>query len=441
MSASSAEVPGGLNLDPPEPDGSASARKRARSSGNPVGTVTSATDDLRVKVRGRKVAALQKGRGLDTPCCLRVHAQGIKPMLPPACLMEELPTTEALATQINQWRSQIADVMNGNDDRLLCIVGPCSVHDPKAAMEYAARLKHLSDSVSKDILVVMRVYFEKPRTTVGWKGLINDPELDGTYKINKGLRVARQLLLDINELGLPCGTEFLDTISPQFTADLVSWGAIGARTTESQIHRELASGLSMPVGFKNGTSGDCQVAVDACKAAAGEHSFLSVSKQGVAGIVETSGNSDCHIILRGGSNGPNYKEEDVQAACEVLAKGKLRQTLIVDCSHGNSKKLHTNQPIVADDIAKRTAAGDHKVAGVMLESFLKPGRQDIPKSTTTTDGAKRQRLLSEPAQMGAPVLTQMAYGMSVTDACMDWEMTTPVLDQLAAAVRARRALK
>ena len=411
MSASSAEVPGGLNLDPPEPDGSASARKRARSSGNPVGTVTSATDDLRVKVRGRKVAALQKGRGLDTPCCLRVHAQGIKPMLPPACLMEELPTTEALATQINQWRSQIADVMNGNDDRLLCIVGPCSVHDPKAAMEYAARLKHLSDSVSKDILVVMRVYFEKPRTTVGWKGLINDPNLDGTCEINKGLRMARQFLLGINELGLPCGTEFLDTISPQFTADLVSWGAIGARTTESQLHRELASGLSMPVGFKNGTSGDCQVAVDACKAAAGQHSFLSVSKQSIAGIVQTGGNSDCHIILRGGK-GPNYKEEDVQAACEVLAKGKLRQTLIVDCSHGNSRKLHTNQPIVAADIAKRIAAGDHKVAGVMLESFLLCGNQKIGPN--------------------------MQYGMSVTDACMDWSMTVDVVQELAKAVRDRR---
>ncbi len=364
--------------------------------------------------------------------------QGIQPMLPPACLMEELPPSEDLATQIAHWRAQIADVMQGKDDRLLCIVGPCSVHDPKAAMEYAARLKHLAASVSKDILIVMRVYFEKPRTTVGWKGLINDPDLDGTFKINKGLRIARQLLLDINRLGLPCGTEFLDTISPQFTADLVSWGAIGARTTESQIHRELTSGLSMPVGFKNGTSGDCQIAVDACKAAAGQHSFLSVSKQGVAGIVQTTGNEDCHLILRGGAKGPNYKEEDVQAACAVLAKGKLRESLIVDCSHGNSRKIHTNQPIVAADIAERIAAGDHKVAGVMLESFLQPGNQAIPKQASSA-GAKRQKVDSE--HVGAPVLKEMTYGMSVTDACMDWDMTKPVLDQLAAAVKARRALE
>ena len=267
-------IPGGLDMvasggDPKWQVDDTASRKRARSSGNTVGTTVTETDDLRVKVRAAACVCLGRDRSHRCPArrarprcadSLSCTAQGIKPMLPPACLMEELPTDDALADQISSWRTQVADVMNGADDRLLCIVGPCSVHDPKAAMEYAARLKHLSATVSKDILIVMRVYFEKPRTTVGWKGLINDPDLDGSFHINKGLRMARELLLDINQLGLPVGTEFLDTISPQFTADLVAWGAIGARTTESQLHRELSSGLSMPVGFKNGTSGDCQVA-------------------------------------------------------------------------------------------------------------------------------------------------------------------------------------
>ena len=446
----SPSIPGGLDIVASGPDATASARKRARSSGNPVGTVATETDDLRVKVRPfraaqrspppnrRSVRPQRSDRRLAAWLVAVRSTQGIKPMLPPACLMEELPSSEALGEQINLWRAQIADVMRGKDDRLICVVGPCSVHDPQAAMEYAKRLKDLSDEISKDILIVMRVYFEKPRTTVGWKGLINDPDLDGTFKINKGLRIARQLLLDINELGLPAGTEFLDTMSPQFTADLVAWGAIGARTTESQIHRELTSGLSMPVGFKNGTSGDCQVAVDACRAAAGQHSFLSVSKQGVAGIVQTSGNEDCHLILRGGANGPNYKEEDVQAACAVLAKGKLHQSLIVDCSHGNSKKIHTNQPIVAADLAKRIAAGDKKVAGVMLESFLKPGNQKIPTvaAPAETGGAKRAKRSADAC--AAPALKEMEYGMSVTDACMDWEMTVDVVQELAKAVRDRR---
>ena len=353
--------------------------------------------------------------------------------------MEDLPTDRAVAEQINGWRKEVADVMRGADDRLLCIVGPCSVHDPKAGLEYAARLKDLANTVKKDIVIVMRVYFEKPRTTVGWKGLINDPELDGSCKINKGLRTAREFLLKVNQLGLPAGTEFLDTISPQFTADLVSWGAIGARTTESQVHRELSSGLSMPVGFKNGTSGDCQIAVDAIRAASHPHSFLSVSKQGIAGIVQTGGNEDCHLILRGGSDGPNYEEEHVAAACAVLTKGKQRPSLIVDCSHGNSRKIHTNQPIVAADVAKRVAAGDTKVAGIMLESFLCAGRQDIPKPTTCAPAkAGEAPVLGFGGLQPSLQLTCMEYGCSVTDACMDWDMTQQVLDDLAAAVRARR---
>jgi 3-deoxy-7-phosphoheptulonate synthase len=298
-------------------------------------------------------------------------------LLPPASLVDELGTEHELADQISGWRKDIARVMRGQDDRLLVIVGPCSIHDPEAAIEYAARLRCAAATHKSELLIVMRVYFEKPRTTVGWKGLINDPDLDGTFKVNKGLRVARELMLDINRMGLPVGCEFLDTISPQFMADLVSWGAIGARTTESQVHRELSSGLSMPVGFKNGTSGDCQIAVDAIRAASHPHSFLSVSKQGIAGIVETQGNEDCHIILRGGSDGPNYSAEHCAVACEVLKKNSLTPTLIVDCSHGNSRKLHTNQPLVAADLAKRIAAGDQQVAGVMLESFLLCGNQKI----------------------------------------------------------------
>eukprot|EP01052_Picozoa_sp_SAG31_P045770 SAG31_NODE_8495_length_1441_cov_1.401639_1_plen_345_part_00 len=308
----------------------------------------------------------------------------------------------------------LAQIVRGEDDRLLVIVGPCSIHDPKAGLEYAARLKSFAEGHKDNLVVVMRVYFEKPRTTVGWKGLINDPDLDGSFKINKGLRIAREFLLQVNKLGLPAATEFLDTISPQFTADLLSWGAIGARTTESQVHRELASGLSMPVGFKNGTSGDCQVAIDAVQAAAHAHNFLSVSKQSVACIVQTAGNMDGHIILRGGSDGPNYSEEHVSAAVEQIKKGKQRPHLIVDCSHGNSRKKHENQPIVAADLASRIAAGDTKVAGVMLESFLVCGNQKIV-----------------PGQA-------LQYGQSVTDACMDWSTTVTVVENLAKAVQARR---
>ena len=343
---------------------------------------------------------------------LRVKA--IKPLLPPACLQEEIELDADLSTKINAWRAEVAKAIRGEDDRLLVIVGPCSVHDPKAAIEYAARLRHLAEVHKQDLLVVMRVYFEKPRTTVGWKGLINDPDLDGSFKINKGLRTARQLMLEITQLGLPIGTEFLDTISPQFTADLVSWGAIGARTTESQVHRELASGLSMPVGFKNGTSGDCQIAVDAIQASSNAHCFLSVSKQGMAGIVQTAGNSDCHLILRGGNGGPNYSEKDCTQSVDLLVKNKQRPYLIVDCSHANSQKKHTNQPIVAADIAGRLAAGDSKVAGVMLESFLLAGNQKI--------------------EVGKP----LAYGMSVTDACMDWTATEDVMNVFAKAVQDRR---
>jgi len=370
------------------------AKTVARALGNPMGTPMSDTDDLRITK--------------------------IRPLLPPACLIEDYPCTPEVGDFVHKSRTQVQKIMQGVDDRLLVIVGPCSVHDPSAALEYAARLKAFADSKGlwKNLFIVMRVYFEKPRTTVGWKGLINDPNLDGSFQINKGLRMARSLLLEINTMGLSAGTEFLDTISPQFIADLVAWGAIGARTTESQCHRELASGLSMPIGFKNGTGGDVQVAVDAIKAAAGAHSFLSISKQSVACIVQTCGNKDCHIILRGGSDGPNYSDEHVRSVRATCKKSGVCEPLMVDCSHGNSCKDHTRQPIVAADIAKRIAAGSRDVFGVMLESFLMAGAQKFVAGS----GQK------------------LTYGMSITDKCMDWGTTEGVLMGLAEAVEARRAL-
>ncbi|KAI7859384.1 3-deoxy-7-phosphoheptulonate synthase [Circinella umbellata] len=346
----------------------------------------------------------------------------IKPLIPPQILMEDIPLTLKAAQTIVDGRREAENVIKGSDDRLLVVVGPCSIHDVKAAKEYASRLIEYNNNAKDDLLIIMRVYFEKPRTTVGWKGLINDPQLNNSYEINKGLRIARQLLLDLNESGIPTGCEFLDTISPQYTGDLVAWGAIGARTTESQVHRELASGLSCPVGFKNGTDGGITVAMDAIKAASNGHHFLSVTKQGLSAIVQTNGNDSCHVILRGGKGGPNYDSESVKKCVEALEKAKAPKKVMIDCSHGNSSKDHNRQPIVAQDIAKQLAqpsvTGDY-IMGVMIESHLNEGRQDIP-----SEGPHR-----------------LNYGQSVTDACINWEDTVKTLDVLREGVRARRAAR
>ncbi|KAI7860308.1 3-deoxy-7-phosphoheptulonate synthase [Circinella umbellata] len=346
----------------------------------------------------------------------------VKPLIPPQILMEDIPLTLRAAQTILEGRMASENVIKGKDDRLLVVVGPCSIHDVKAAKEYATRLLEYSNDAKEDLLIIMRVYFEKPRTTVGWKGLINDPFLNNSYEINKGLRIARQLLLDLNEMGIPTGCEFLDTISPQYTGDLVSWGAIGARTTESQIHRELASGLSCPVGFKNGTDGGITVAMDAIKAASNGHHFLSVTKQGLSAIVQTQGNDSCHVIVRGGKMGPNYDGEHVKEAAKALEKAKLSARIMIDCSHGNSSKDHNRQSIVADSIAQQLAepyeTGDH-IAGVMIESHLVEGRQDIP-----TEGPYG-----------------LTYGQSITDACINWGDTVKVLDTLRKGVNARRAAR
>jgi len=308
----------------------------------------------------------------------------------------------------------MAKVMFGDDPRLAVVVGPCSIHDPVAGLEYAKRLRAEAERFKEDLCVFMRVYFEKPRTIIGWKGLINDPGLDNSYRINEGLRKARGFLLQVARLGLPIGTEFLDPITPQFIADVVSWGAIGARTVESQVHRELASGLSMPVGFKNGTGGTVQIAVDAIRSAAHPHHFLSVTKQGLAAIVATNGNPECHLILRGGTSGPNYGAAEVGDALAKLEAAGLTPRLMIDCSHANSSKRHDRQPMVVEEVAAQISAGGSHVSGVMLESFLEDGRQDH-------DGER-----------------DLTFGQSITDACMGWERTLPVFEQLAAASRARR---
>ena len=339
---------------------------------------------------------------------------GLRPLIPPAILMEELPIGEKSSETVAKGREQIQAILRGTDDRLLVVVGPCSVHDPKAALEYAHRLKAMADRTARDLLVVMRVYFEKPRTIVGWKGLINDPHLDESFAINEGLRRARHFLIDVAELGLAAGTEFLDPISPQFIADLVSWGAIGARTSESQVHRELASGLSMPVGFKNGTEGSIQIAIDAIKSAAHPHHFLSVTKQGVAAIVETRGNPDCHLILRGGARGANYQADVLAEVAVALGRAGLPDRVIIDCSHANSGKDPARQGEVALEVGGQIAGGNRSIVGLMLESFLEEGRQDV--------------------RPGAPLV----YGKSITDACMSWERTEPVLEDLAAAAHERR---
>lgn len=343
---------------------------------------------------------------------LRIKA--VRPLITPALLQEWLPAPEAAQQLVETSRAAISDVLQGRDDRLIVVVGPCSIHDHDQAMDYARQLKAQADALAGELLVVMRVYFEKPRTTVGWKGYINDPHLDGSFAINEGLEMARALLLDVLALGLPVGTEFLDLLSPQFISDLVSWGAIGARTTESQSHRQLASGLSCPVGFKNGTDGGVKVASDAIQAASAPHAFMGMTKMGQSAIFETRGNGDCHVILRGGKQ-PNYGAEHVQAACALLEGAGLRPQVMIDVSHANSSKQHRRQIDVAADVAQQIAGGDARITGLMIESHLQEGRQDI------VDGQP------------------LAHGVSVTDACISLEQTVPVLEQLAAAVKARRA--
>ena len=345
-----------------------------------------------------------------------VRIEHLHPLVPPAVFMEEIPMSAELEDFVLRSRQAGEEIMKGRSDRLLVIVGPCSIHDPKSAIEYAEKLKVARDRYADDLELVMRVYFEKPRTTVGWKGFINDPHLDESYDINKGLREARTLLVQLAQMGLPAGTEFLDTITPQYIADIVAWGAIGARTTESQVHRQLASGLSMPVGFKNGTDGNIQIALDAINAAAGQHVFLSVTKHGTAAIVQTRGNDSCHLILRGGKASPNYDAASVGNSAALLQQRNLPPHVMVDCSHGNSLKDYRRQPTVAHDVAEQLKAGSRAISGVMIESHLHEGRQDV-----------------EPGK-------DLTYGQSITDACISWETTEQVLEELAQAVRARRAL-
>lgn len=342
-----------------------------------------------------------------------VRIKEIKELVPPAHVFREYPVSNRAAQTTYAARQAIHRILHGADDRLLVIIGPCSIHDYASAIEYAGRLAKEAEKYSEDLVVVMRVYFEKPRTTVGWKGLINDPRLDNTFRINEGLRLARRILLEVNELGLPCATEFLDTITPQYTADLIAWGAIGARTTESQVHRELASGLSCPVGFKNGTDGNMRIAVDAIRAANSPHHFLSVTKSGHTAIVSTVGNEDCHVILRGGKE-PNFDAPSVELACAEIAKAGLAARVMVDFSHGNSRKQYKLQLEVSDSVAAQVSGGDERIVGVMVESHLLEGRQDLLPDS------------------------DLQYGQSITDACIGWDDSLRVLAQLASAVRSRR---
>ncbi|MCF8168948.1 MAG: 3-deoxy-7-phosphoheptulonate synthase [Rhodoferax sp.] len=374
---------------------SSSAKQSGDWYGNarPIADRTSQTDDERIK--------------------------DITVLPPPEHLIRFFPIQgSAVETLIASTRRSIHDIMAGTDDRLLVVIGPCSIHDPGAALEYGRRLKEQRMKYADTLEIVMRVYFEKPRTTVGWKGLINDPYLDESFRIDEGLRIARQLLIEINRLGLPAGSEFLDVISPQYLGELISWGAIGARTTESQVHRELASGLSAPIGFKNGTDGNIKIATDAIQAAAGGHHFLSVHKNGQVAIVQTNGNPDCHVILRGGKT-PNFDAQSVAAACKELEKAKLPARLMVDCSHANSSKQHQKQVDVARDIAAQIAAGSNSVFGVMVESHLQAGAQ---KFTPGKDDS-----------------SALTYGQSITDACIGWDDSLVCLDVLSAAVQTRRA--
>ncbi|MGO3126817.1 MAG: 3-deoxy-7-phosphoheptulonate synthase [Luteimonas sp.] len=343
-----------------------------------------------------------------------LRIRDLQPLTPPATLLAELPCSDAMSTTVADARAASHAILHGEDDRLIVVVGPCSIHDPVAAMEYAHRLRALRETHGDALELVMRVYFEKPRTTIGWKGLINDPDLDGSFRIDKGLRLARGVLREINALGLPAGVEFLDIISPQYLADLVAWGAIGARTTESQVHREMASGLSCPVGFKNGTGGDVRIAVDAVGAASHPHHFLAVGKDGRCAVASTSGNPDCHVILRGGA-APNYETAHVEAASGVLQAQGLRAALMIDASHANSSKNPDNQPKVIDDIARQLEGGERRIVGAMIESHLIKGKQVLVPGTP------------------------LVYGQSITDGCIDWDTTVRTLDRLADAVRTRRA--
>ncbi len=333
----------------------------------------------------------------------------LKPLIPPAILMEEIPLSETGERTVSETRKAIENIMDERDRRLLVVIGPCSIHDTRAAREYGRRLSDLRHRYRDTLEIVMRVYFEKPRTRKGWKGLINDPYLDDSFEINKGLHLARQLLVDLGEMGMPCGCEFLDTITPQFIADAVSWGAIGARTTESQIHRELASGLSMPVGFKNGTDGSVTTAIDAIHASAGSHHFLSVTKQSVAAIVETSGNDYAHLILRGGGGATNFDRESIATHCASLRREGLRPRLMIDCSHGNSMKDHCRQMDVGRNLAEQIAGGGSEIFGLMIESNLVEGKQPLA------------------------VLDQLKYGQSITDACLGWEDSEALLEELSGA--------
>ncbi|KNE92391.1 3-deoxy-7-phosphoheptulonate synthase [Puccinia striiformis f. sp. tritici PST-78] len=350
-----------------------------------------------------------------------LRVKNVRPLIPPQILMEDYPVSHAAINTITAGRIGADAIVKGQDDRLLVIVGPCSIHDTTAGLEYAKLLKAYADGAKDHLHILMRTYFEKPRTTVGWKGLINDPSLDGSFQINKGLRIARGFLLECADLGVPVAVEFLDQISPQYIADTVSWGAIGARTTESQCHRELASGLSTPVGFKNGTNGSVGIAIDAIRAAKSGHVFLSVTKQGISAIVETNGNDACHVILRGSNTGPNFSSSHIKECVQELSKAGLKPLVMVDCSHGNSEKKHERQLVVAEDIAtqlENPETQDH-IMGVMIESNLVEGKQSLES-------------------LGP---NKLAYGQSITDACLDWESTKKALDRLKAAVGQRRAQK
>ncbi len=343
-----------------------------------------------------------------------LHVIDTHELIAPASLSYAIPLTDTAAHTVYNGREIVKNILHGNDSRLLVVIGPCSIHDAALAREYAARLSAVQAQLQDALALFMRVYFEKPRTTVGWKGLINDPHLDDSFEINEGLHIARHLLIDLNEMGIPCATEFLDPITPAYMAELVSWGAIGARTTESQTHRELASGLSCPVGFKNGTDGNVQIAIDACRAASHHHHFLGVTREGRSAIIATGGNPDCHVILRGGQHGPNYQSAQIDTIAKALQAAGLAPRAMVDCSHANSGKDHERQAQVALEIATAIGAGENRIIGVMLESHLKPGRQDL--------------------KPGRP----LAHGISITDACMGWEASVPVLEALAAAARKRR---
>lgn len=352
-------------------------------------------------------------QALDAPNTSDLRIRALDPLPSPRQMLEELPLPGRSAALVAKSRDEIRDVLNGNDDRILAVVGPCSIHDPEAALDYAQRLAAIVPEVQDDLLVVMRVYFEKPRTTVGWKGLINDPGMDDSFDVQRGLRTAREVLLSVLDQGLPAATEFLEPTSPQFIADAVSWGAIGARNPESQVHRQMASGLSMPIGIKNATDGDVQAAVDGCVTAAAEHTFFGINTDGLASVVATSGNPDCHVILRGGRGGPNYDDASVAQAVEVIEKAGMEPRLVIDASHGNSGKSEVRQAAVVREIAQSIATGNQQISGVMMESFLLAGNQ-------------------------SPAPTGLTYGQSVTDKCIDWDTTAQLLRELASAASARR---